>query len=110
MKIWIIKIGELLERSGLLTDGATETVKNEKKNRADDLLATIAASLIAPMASSLVITITGKRVIRAGKEQEGGILPLLALPLMMKVLGKGVRRAGKGGNKMDHMDKFFSIL
>ena len=33
---------------------------------------------------------------RAGKGQEGGIFPLLTLTLMMKVLGKGVKRAGKG--------------
>ena len=30
------------------------------------------------------------------KRQEGGFLPLLALSLMMKVLWKGVRRAGRG--------------
>ena len=31
----------------------------------------------------------------AGKCQEGGILPLFASLLMMKVLGKGVKKAGK---------------
>ena len=46
-------------------------------------------SLIATMASSLINYITGKG-------QEGGFLTLLALPLMTKVLGEGVRRAGRG--------------
>ena len=54
----------------------------------------MAASLIQPVASSLINDITGKG-------QEGGFLQLLTLPLMMKVLGKGVRRAGRGYNNMD---------
>ena len=40
-----------------------------------------------------------------GKGQEGGFFPLLALPLMIQVLGKGVRRAGRGCGNMDQMDK-----
>ena len=51
-------------------------------------------SLIQFVSSSLINAITGK-----GKE--GGFLPLLALLLMMKVLGKGVRKVGKGYNNMD---------
>ena len=84
------------------------------------MMALTAASLIAPMvfslmqlvASSLVNDITGKEVIRAEKGLQDGILPLLVLPLIMKVLGKGVtrtvkevRRARRGYNNMDHMDK-----
>ena len=42
------------------------------------------------MASLLRNAISGKGATRAGKGKEGGVLPLLALPLMMKVLGKGV--------------------
>ena len=56
--------------------------------------------------------ISGKVVKRAGKRQEGAIIPLLALPLMLKVLRKGVTKAGKGGkgpgkgyNSMNYMDK-----
>ena len=48
----------------------------------------MASSLIQPVASSLINAI-------AGKGQEYGFLPLLALSLMKKVLGNGVRRAGK---------------
>ena len=62
------------------------------------MMAPFAASLIAPVASLLINLITGKWPTRARKGQEDGILQLLALPLMMKVLGKGVRRAGKGYN------------
>ena len=61
-------------------------------------MAPFAAPLIAPVASLLINLITGKWATRAREGQEDGILPLLALPLMMKVLGKGARRAGKGYN------------
>ena len=44
---------------------------------------------------------------RAGKGQEGEFFPSSALPLMMKVLGKGVKRAGIGYNNMDHIDQNF---
>ena len=118
----IIKIVESLEKSGLLTDGATETVKHEIKKQEvgflGSMMATMAASMIAPMAliqpvaSSLTSVMFGKGVTTAGNVQEGGFLSLLTLPSMMKVLrkgvtraGKGVRRAGKGCNNMDHMDK-----
>ena len=57
------------------------------------------------MASSLINAISGKRVIKARKRQEEGLLALSALPLMMLVLRKGVTRAEKEYNNMDHMDK-----
>ena len=59
------------------------------------------------MASSLINAISGKRVIKARKRQEEGLLALSALPLMMLVLRKGVTRAEKEYNNMDHMDKSF---
>ena len=43
---------------------------------------------------------------RARKEQDG-FLTLLALLLVMKTLRKGIARAGRGYNRMDHMDKNF---
>ena len=93
----IIKIVELLEKSCLLIDGMTETVKHEIKNQLGvflgAMMALTAASLIAPMASSLVNALTEKG-------QERGFLPLLALPLMIKVLGKTFRRAERGYNNM----------
>ena len=69
------------------------------------------ASLIAPtaslsiqtVASSLINVISGKRQNR----ENSGFLSLLALPLIMKILGKRVKRAGKGYNNMNHMDKIF---
>ena len=61
------------------------------------VMAPTAASLIAPMASSLMQHIASSLINSiTGKGQEGGFLLLLALSLMMKVLGKGVRRAGRG--------------
>ena len=60
-------------------------------------MAPVAASLIAPMASSLIQPVASSlmnAITRKG--QEGGFLPLLALPLMMRVLEKEVRRAGRG--------------
>ena len=57
---------------------------------------------------------TGKGSRSVGKGQEAGFLPLLALPLMMKVLRKDVtrgrnvvKRSGKRYNNMDHIDKHF---
>ena len=52
-------------------------------------MAPATASLIKTVAFSLINAITGKG-------QEGRFLPLLGLLLMMKVLGKGVRRDGRG--------------
>ena len=86
----IIKILEPLEKSGLLTDGAIETVKHEMKKQEGRFLRAIMtpmfASLIAPMASSLtqpvvsslINDITEKWVRRAGNGQQSGILLLLA--------------------------------
>ena len=56
----------------------------------------MASSLIQSISSPLTNSLTVK-------EQEGVFLSLLALPLMIKVLGKGVRRAGRG-----YMIKTFS--
>ena len=57
----------------------------------------MAASLKAPMASSLINDIARKR-------QEDIFPPSLAKPLMKNVLGKGVRRAVRG---YENMDKHF---
>ena len=57
------------------------------------LIAPMASSLMHPVASSLINAITEKGVMRARKRQEAGFLPSLTLSLMMKVLGKRVRRA-----------------
>ena len=113
----IIKVIKSLKSSDPLIDVATERAKHQikisKSEFVDALMAPVAASLIELMASSLIqtmafsliISISGKRVMKAGKEKEHGILLLLALPLMMKVLGKGVTRARKGYNNRDHTDK-----
>ena len=68
----IIKIVESPEESGLLIDGATETVKQE-------MMAPTAPSLIAPMASSL-IQLMASLLINAitAKGQQDKFLPLLA--------------------------------
>ena len=58
------------------------------------IIACMASSLIHPLASSLINDIT-----REG--QKGGFLPLLALPLTIKIIGKGVRRAYNNKKSMD---------
>ena len=117
----VIKIIKTLENSGLLIGGASKTVNHEveKQERGflPAMMVPMAASLIASMASSLIQSvayplinaITGKGVIKAGKGQEDGILPLLTLPSMMKLLGKEVTSAGKGDNNMNHMDKILVL-
>ena len=98
----IIKIVESKEKSGLLTDGATATVK---------LMVSMAASLIAPVASSLTQLVTSLLINAiTGKRLEDGFLPLLTLLLIMKVLGKEVTRAGRGYKNMDKNFYFYSIL
>lgn len=100
---YIIKIVKSLEDSGLLIDGATKTVKH--KNQDGGFLVAMvalmvasrvgpnASSLIQPADSSLINAIAGKCVMRGGKVHEGEFLLLLALPLKMEVLGKGVKKA-----------------
>ena len=82
----LIKIVESQEKSGLLIDGVTETVKHEIKKQEGGFLgvmmAPMAAILKAPKASSLIQPVASL-LINASR-----FLPLLALPLMMKVLGK----------------------
>ena len=52
------------------------------------LIASTISSLIQPVTSSLINVITGKG-------QGGGFLSLLALPLIHKIAGKGVKVVGR---------------
>ena len=97
----IINIVESLEKSGLLIDGASEIVKHDIKKQESGFLpammAPMDASWIAPMTSLLLQPIASSLInFITWKGQEGVFLPLLPLPLMMKVLGKVIRRAGRG--------------
>ena len=103
----IIKIVESLEKSSLLIDDARKTLKHKIKKQEDGFLppimASIAASLIAPMASSLTQPAPFSLINSiSGKWQEGGFLLLLVLPLRMKVFEKEIRRVGRG-----YMNKIF---
>ena len=79
------------------------------------MMAHLSALLIPP--SGLFIDVTcgffidksynWKNIHKSREGQEGGILPFLALSLLMKVLGKGVAKAGIGYNNMDQMDNNF---
>ena len=96
----IIKIENSLENSGLLIDGANETVKYETKTQeggfvgaiitpiSASMIASMDSSLIQPAASLFINAMSGKGAIRVGKK-------LLALPMLMKVLGKRTTRVGK---------------
>ena len=55
------------------------------------MIASLASSLIQPLASSLINTISGKG-------QKGRTPLLLALSIRMKVMGKRVKQAGRGYN------------
>ena len=67
----IIKIIKSLEDSGILIDGATETVKHEIKKQEGRffgaLLAPLAASLVQPVISSVVKGIRKRGARRAGR-------------------------------------------
>ena len=111
----IIKIAESLEKSGLLIDGATEKTKHEiKKTRTliswgcdvtygCFIEGTYVFFIDKTVASSFINAITGK-------EQEAKFLSLLALPLMIKVLGKRIRRVERRYHNMDKTKWFCSIL
>ena len=53
------------------------------------MIVPMASSLIQPVTSSMINAITRNGVSRAGKRQEGGILPLLALLLALLLYGGG---------------------
>ena len=85
-----------------------ETVKNKIKIQEGGFLGAMMAPmdalsiapmvflLLQPIASSFTNPITGKGVMKAWKEQEDWILALLPIHVMMKVLGKVIKRAWKG--------------
>ena len=64
----LLKIVKSLEDSGLLTDGITETVKNEVKEGSflSMLLGTLGASLLRNMLAGRGVTRAGEGTIRAG--------------------------------------------
>ena len=67
----ITKIIKSLEDLGVLIDGVTETVKHEIKKQEGGfigaLLAPLAASLVQPVISLVVKSISGRGVRRAGR-------------------------------------------
>ena len=79
----IIKIIRLLKDLGVSIDGVTETVKHEIKNQEGGFLGTVlalpSASLVLPAISSVVKGISGRGVIRSGKEY---IISIMALDLV----------------------------
>ena len=74
-------------------------------------MAPIAASLIAPVASSLLAGIFGKGVNETEKRQKGRIIPLIEPKLLNSIFGKEVTRggrvlrAGRGYNNVNQMYK-----
>ena len=66
--------------------------------------------MIAPMASLLIQPIASSLLINATKEKKSEFLPLLVLPLIMKVLEKGVKWLGKGYININSMIKFLFLL
>ena len=89
---------DLLEKWNSLADGASKTLKHEiKKPRRSTSLCydgsygcfvdiSYISSLIHPVTSSLINTITGNGVRKAGKGEEGGFF--LLLTLLLKSFGK----------------------
>ena len=108
----IIKIKKSLEDSGLLIDGATETVKHELKlRRISRLYDGIYGCFIESTYDFLIDTTFGfffdkccnwQKSHESSKTTRRRISPLTTSPLMMKVLGKRVTGREKGYNKMDY--------
>ena len=81
-------------------------IKKQEGGFLGAMMAPMAASLIAPMASLFMQPVASSLINAiSGKGQEGGFLPLLALPLMMKVLGKGVTNAEKDSKDLCKYEK-----
>ena len=87
----LIKIVKLLEDSGLLLKGVTESVKNEIKEQKGRSLSMLLGTLGASLLGNLL---TGKGAFHAGKG--------------VNKKGKGIHRAGEGivraGEGSDNMD------
>ena len=66
----ILKIGKSLKNSGLLLEGASETIKNESKEQKGGflsmLLGTLGGSLLENMLSGKGVTRAGERTARGG--------------------------------------------
>ena len=76
---------------------AKHEIKKQEGRFLPAMMAPMGASLITPIASSLIQPIASSLIKSvSGKLQEVGFLPLLSQPLILKILGKGVRRAGRG--------------
>ena len=86
----IIKIVQSLEKLSLLINGATETVKDRIKKQksgffpamlgpiAVSVLPLMSASLMQTVASSLINSVTGKGIMRAGKGQKKWISSIIS--------------------------------
>ena len=98
----IIKI--VKEKSGLLINGATETVKNEASKEEGRYIAAIVplmnVALIQLLISSVVKGITRKGTNRAGNRQEGGFLELSDLIVKAIAGERFVRARKRQGNKI----------
>ena len=70
MKKWMtIKIFQALENSNILIKGITKTVKNETKEQKGGFLSMLLRTLGASLLGNLL---TGKWIVRAGKENKKG--------------------------------------
>ena len=91
-----------------MTQMKQQNIRKQEGRLLGAMMTPMAASLIAPMASSLKQPVASSLINAiTGKGQESWFLSLLKLPLIMKVLWKGVRRTGWKYNNMDHMGEKF---
>ena len=77
-----MKIGQVLEVSNILLEGATETIKNETKKQKGGFLSMLLGTLGASLLGNVL---TGKGIVTAGSGNKKG---------------KGIVRTGYG-NKLD---------
>ena len=99
----IIKIGESLEKSSLLNGGATETVRNEIKIKKIDFLRNDGpiGCFIDSTYDFYIDTTCNFFNDKCCNRKRTKRWISSFIPLMMKVLGKEVRRVGKEYNNMD---------
>ena len=94
----LIKIVKLVEDSGLLLKGVTESIQNEVKEQKGGFLSMLLGTFGASLLGNLL---TGKGAFHAGKGVNKNGKGIHRAGEGIVRAGEGIVRAGKGSNNMD---------
>ena len=94
----LIKLVKLVEDSGLLLKGVTESIQNEVKEQKGGFLSMLLGTFGASLLGNLL---TGKGAFHAGKGVNKNGKGIHRAGEGIVRAGEGIVRAGKGSNNMD---------